>query len=66
MASHNNLCIDLQYVLDKIDTLRKLPFVEQHFSSEDREELDRIWREQEKRGYCSTKENDMNDPEHAA
>jgi len=68
MASHTTLCLDLQYVIEKIDVLRELPSVEALLSMEDRDELHRIWRDQEERGFCSTKENVMQTqkPEHAA
>lgn len=45
-----NILTDLQYLLDKHQQMRELPGVEACISDADREEIERIWREQEQRG----------------
>lgn len=46
-----NILNDLQYLLDKHQALREdVPGVEACISAADREEIERIWREQEQRG----------------
>ena len=55
MASHNTLCIDLQCALELLQ-----PFFEQ-LADVAQAEIDRLWVEQEARGYCINQGINMNE-----